>query len=148
MKLRALAVLLPVLAAGCADDGPPTVRYGHEGCAYCRMIVNDDRFAAALVTTSGEALKFDDVCCLVDHLSDNPGVEKSVWVRGYRSGQWHDARSAYFAYGPKLQTPMGAGLAAVATREEADALAGEWGGKVYRFDELAGFLAEQREAPE
>ena len=135
-------------AVGCGDNGPPTVRYGHEACAHCRMIVNDDRFAAAAVTADGEARKFDEVCCLVRYLAKNPDGAPRAWVRGYRSGGWHDARAAYYAHGPKLQTPMGSGLAAVATREEAEALAAEWGGRVLRFDELAGFLDQLRQTPE
>ena len=146
MKRLPLLSMLAVAAVGCGGDGPPTVRYGQEECAHCRMIVNDDRFAAAVVTTAGDAHKFDEVCCVIDYLAEQPAAVKSVWVRGYRSGQWHDARQAYYAHGPKLQTPMGSGLAAVATKEEADALAAEWGGKVLRFDELADFLAKQAES--
>ena len=44
----ATTIGLAILAAtGCATEGPPTVRYGHEECAHCRMIVNDERYAAA-----------------------------------------------------------------------------------------------------
>jgi copper chaperone NosL len=137
------ALLVSLIVAGCADDGPPNVRYGQESCARCRMIVNDDRFAAAAVTPS-ESLKFDDVICLVEFLEEKPDYAGKLWVRGYQSAQWHDARAAYFAYGPKLQTPMASGLAAVATQPEADALAAEWNGKTLRFAELAKFLAEKK----
>ena len=137
------AFLLP---AGCEDDGPPTVRYGQESCAHCRMIVNDDRFAAALVTPAGDALKFDEVCCLIDYLATNPGAAKTEWVRGYQSGDWHDARQALFVHGPRLQTPMGSGLAAVPTRGHADALAAELRGRVLRYDELPAFLKAQQAA--
>jgi copper chaperone NosL len=110
------------------------------------MIVNDDRFAAALVTPGGDTLKFDEVCCLIDYLAANPGAAKAEWVRGYQSGQWHDARQALYVHGPRLQTPMGSGLAAVPTREEADALAAELAGRVLRYDELRGFLKAQQAA--
>jgi copper chaperone NosL len=142
LLLGAVAVACLPAFAGCDSDGPPTVRFGHEECALCRMIVNDDRFAAAAVAPGGEARKFDDVICLVRYLEENPGGGHAVWVRGYRSGAWHRAGEAYFAYGPKLQTPMGSGLAAVPTKDEADRLAAEWGGKVLRFDDLAAFLNE------
>ncbi|HET6574401.1 MAG TPA: nitrous oxide reductase accessory protein NosL [Fimbriiglobus sp.] len=145
MKRLPLLAALTVAAFGCGGDGPPNVRYGQEECAHCRMIVNDDRFAAA-VTTGGEAHKFDEVGCLIDYLADHSDAGTRLWVRGYRSETWLDARAAYFAHGPKLQTPMGAGLAAAATKEEADALAAEWGGRVLRFDELAEFLKKQAEA--
>jgi copper chaperone NosL len=143
--IRSGLLLTCVALLGCAGDGPPTVRYGEEECAHCRMIVNDDRFAAALVTPAGEARKFDDVVCLVDQLRADPNAAKGLWVRGYRSGQWHDARQAFYVRGPKLQTPMGSGLAAVPTRDEADVLAAELGGRVLRFDELADFLKKANE---
>lgn len=133
-------------AAGCSTDGPPEVRYGLEACAHCRMIVNDDRFAAALLTPAGEARKFDEICCLIDFLVEHPDAGRKVWVRGYQSGRWLEAREAFFAFGPKLQTPMGSGLAAVATKEEAEALAAEWSGKVLRFDGLSDFLLQKQAA--
>lgn len=138
-RVSVVGVLLAAAAAGCGADGPPVVRYGAEECAHCRMIVNDDRFAAAVVLPTGEARKFDEVGCLIDFLKGQPDA-KGVWVRGYRTGAWHDARQAFFVHGPKLHTPMGSGLAAVPARADADALAAELGGRVLRFDELSGFL--------
>lgn len=143
MRTRLLIAMILAAAFGCEREGPPTVRYGDEACAHCRMIVNDDRFAAAVVTETGETLKFDDICCLVDYVAEKPNTAKRIWVRGYQSAQWHDAKTVYFAFGPKLHTPMGSGLAAVATEVEANALAAEWSGKTLRFDELATFLASK-----
>lgn len=138
---RAFAILVGLLAAGCSGSGPPNVRYGQEECAHCRMIVNDERYAAAVVTPAGEARKFDEVGCLLDYLKDHTGDGDRLWVRSYRPTGWLDARVAVYVHAPKLQTPMGSGLAAVATRAEADALAGELGGKVLTFAELGEFLA-------
>ena len=141
------AIGLTILAAaGCVSDCPPTVRYGHEECAHCRMIVNDERYAAAVVTPAGEARKFDEVSCLVDYLKDQPGESGRLWVRAHDATGWLDARTALYVHGPKLQTPMGSGLAAVADRPAADDLAKGLGGPVLTFDELAGFLARQAEA--
>lgn len=147
-RLTLLAAVVAVAAVGCGGDGPPTVRYGHEECSHCRMIVNDDRFAAAARTPAGDSLKYDDVCCLVDQAAENPSRVARKWVRGYRSGRWHDADAVYFVFGPKLQTPMGSGLAAVESPAEADALAAEWGGRVLRFLELKAFLDAKADAHE
>lgn len=145
--IRLGLVAAALLPAGCGGaDGPPTVRYGQEGCARCRMIINDDRFAAALVSPGGDGLKFDEVGCLIDYLTAHPGSAKVEWVRGYQTGQWHDARQAHFVHGPKLHTPMGSGLAAAPTREQADALAAELGGRVLLYDELPAFLKTQEAA--
>jgi nitrous oxide reductase accessory protein NosL len=112
------------------------------------MIVNDDRFAAVARTPAGDSLKYDDVCCLVDQAADNPDRIARKWVRGYQSGRWHEADAVYFVFGPKLQTPMGSGLAAVETQIEADTLAAEWGGRVLRFHELKAFLDSKADAHE
>lgn len=146
--LLAAAVAVAVAAAGCGGDGPPNVRYGQEECSHCRMIVNDDRFAAAARTPAGDSLKYDDVCCLVGQAADQPDRVARKWVRGYRSGRWHDADAVFFVYGPKLHTPMGSGLAAVEAQAEADALAAEWGGRVLRFHELNAFLKSKADAHE
>jgi hypothetical protein len=42
---------------------------------------------------------------------------------------------------------MGSGLASVETRDEADALAKEWGGRVLRFPELHAFLDSNPDQP-
>jgi copper chaperone NosL len=143
---RAIAILVGLAAVGCSGNGPPNVRYGQEECAHCRMIVNDERYAAAAVTPAGEARKFDEVGCLLDYLKEHPGDGGRLWVRAFKPAGWLDARTAVYVHGPKLQTPMGSGLAAVATRAEADALAGEIGGKVLTYAELGDFLARQAEA--
>ena len=134
------------LIAGCrpVDVGrPPTVRFGEEACASCRMIIGDEHFAAALVTPAGEALKFDDVGCLIEHEAGRLRPDVAYWVRDAASREWLDAREARFVHSPSVASPMGFGLAA----HPADRAAGEPNARMLRFHELPGFLADRlREA--
>ena len=134
------------LIAGCrpVDTGrPPTVRFGEEACASCRMIIGDEHFAAALVAPTGDALKFDDIGCLVEHEAGRLRPDVAYWVRDAESREWLDAREATFDHSPSVASPMGFGLAA----HPADRAAGGPNARTLRFHELPGFLADRlREA--
>jgi copper chaperone NosL len=135
------------LAAGCgpADTSrPPSVRFGEEACAHCRMIISDERFAAARVSPSGEVLKFDDVGCLLKHEANETRPAAAHWVHDFRSPDWLDAREAIYVPSARVASPMGYDLVAVATTQAASDLMADSGGRTLRFGELAGFLAETR----
>jgi len=140
MNGRRLGVLTAAwigFLGGCgADlDRPPTVRYGEEACAHCRMIISDDRFAAAIVTRGGESLKFDDVGCLVQREADQSTPPGSIyWVRDFDGGGWLDARSASYVRSAKVNSPMGYGLTALSPQSSIAA-------PVLRFAELAPVVA-------
>jgi copper chaperone NosL len=134
------------LIAGCRPVDirrPPTVRFGEEACAWCRMIIGDEHFAAALVAPTGDALKFDDIGCLVEHEAGRLRPEVAYWVRDAGGRGWLDAREARFDHSPSVASPMGFGLAAHPDDRAAD----ESNARMLRFHELPGFLADrQREA--
>lgn len=143
----AIVFILAGLPAGCrpVDTGrPPTVRFGEEACASCRMIIGDEHFAAALVNPTGEALKFDDIGCLIESESERIRPDVAYWVRDAGSGEWLDARSATFVHSPGVVSPMGFGLAA----HPAGRAASEPKGRMLRFQELPGYLAERSQEAE
>ena len=134
------------LIAGCRPvdiSRPPTVRFGEEACASCRMIIGDEHFAAALVAPTGDSLKFDDVGCMVEHEAGRLLPDVAYWVRDAASREWLDARGARFVHSPSVASPMGFGLAA----HPADRAVGEPNARMLRFHDLPGFLADRlREA--
>ena len=134
------------LIAGCRPvdiSRPPNVRFGEEACASCRMIIGDEHFAAALVEPTGDALKFDDIGCLIEHEAGRIRPDVAYWVRDAGSREWLDAREARFAHSPSVASPMGFGLAAqLAGRAE-----GEPKARMLGFHDLPGYLADRlREA--
>ena len=143
-----VAACLCAVAAGCfgaTEDRPPSLRLGEEACDRCRMLINDDRFAAALAMADGEKRIFDEIGCLLEYQAANTAPVRRYWVRCYRSSQWLDAQQAFFVHSLQLHTPMGCGLAAVPTFAEARELADELHGRIVRFDELTKVMKSRTE---
>ena len=130
---------LGAILIGCqADlvDRPPTIRYGEEPCAQCRMLIGDARYAAVLVTVAGEAQKFDEIGCLIRYRAQHPEPPRAVWVHAYRTDEWLAADQAVFVQSAELATPMGSGIVALANEEEARGVARQTSGAVVPFDGL------------
>ena len=117
-RIIAAALLLVVGCAGEPAGGPPEIQYGLEECGYCRMIISEEKFAAATVDVAGDAVgtttRFDDVGCMVDYLGEQSVVStRTIWVHDHAAGDWISAESAWFVRDPRGTTPMGSGLGGV-----------------------------------
>lgn len=137
--LFTLSVLLLLLVACGQDvnlDEPPEIIYGETECDRCGMLINDARYAAAYMTTDGEARFFDDIGGMLIHHAENHEDVHLFWVHDRESKVWVKANEAVYVMGKELMTPMGFGIAAHNSREEADALAEETGGMIMEFDDL------------
>ncbi len=124
--LLGMAILLGglLLLGGCSgepDTGPGKVRWDRDTCVRCNMVLSDPMYSAQVRVHPGEKsrlYKFDDIGCAViwldeQKLADDPDVE--IWVNDYRTGDWIDARKAWYV--PGKVTPMGYGLGATAQKE-------------------------------
>ena len=67
------AVAFGLGACGGDDDdaGPPEISYGSETCDRCRMVIGEERHAAALKGDDGEWLLFDDTGEMVATAQDS-----------------------------------------------------------------------------
>ncbi len=130
------ALLLLAGCGGAPSGGPPEIRYGLEECDYCRMIISQEKSAAAIADEAGTTTRFDDLGCLVDYLRDQPANAKNVWVHDYAGGGWIAAEPAWFVHDPRGLTPMGSGLTAFAMRPDAEAFAGGQGWQVMGWPAL------------
>ena len=136
----ALSCLLGLLTVGCQApraDPPTQIRYGEETCAFCGMLISEERFAASLTTVTGETEAFDDVGCLLRALTRPDRSGARVWVHDYRSERWLEAPRAVFVHSDDVPTPMGGGFAAFSTQEAAEQFAREVHGTVMRFGQLS-----------
>ncbi len=130
------AALLVLLIAGCQQAAqPPTIRYGEDACAYCRMLINEAPYACAVETAEGEIRKYDDFHCMFrDSERSQP---KRYWVHDYnKPDRWLDGTKVFYVQADALQTPMGSRTLAVATRQEAERKAQQLKGKVYSFEQI------------
>ena len=124
--------LLAGVALPAAWAEPRDVRSGVDVCPFCNMPVIDGRFAAQAVTEGGRVLTYDAIECLLDHeagYGPPPPVLVERWLAdraasGREDVAWLAAEEeATLLHHPRLRTPMGGGLAAFASVEEALAFA-------------------------
>lgn len=156
--MRPLSILLARLALawlglvpGCSGGGadePPAFRLGEEACAGCRMIINEQEHAAAIALATGEALKFDDLGCMILFLETDKRPIRRYWVAAHQEGGWLEASRAHYVRSPRIPTPMGYGIVAVATAEAAARLASEQGGETLRFESLSAVVQALNRKPD
>ncbi len=123
MKKILRQLLLPLmllLLFACSDDpgtGAVIVQWEQDGCRRCNMILSDQFHAAQVrykpLDAPSEIYIFDDIGCAVVWLEGqswkgDPTIE--IWVNEYKTGNWIDARKAFYVAGH--QTPMQYGLGA------------------------------------
>jgi copper chaperone NosL len=146
-RLGAATLALAWGAAACARSeklAPPVVRYGEDVCSACGMIVSEEPHAAAAAVDPGdgraETRIYDDIGCMVR----DGGAARFLarWVHDLEDARWIAADSAAFVSNERLQTPMGSGVAAFATRARADDYAAREGGIATNWQELS-----QEESP-
>ncbi len=136
---RLAAMVLLLLLTACGGEpagGPPEIQYGLEECGHCRMIISEEKFAAAIFDQAGVATRFDDVGCLLDYLHARSVTPKNVWVHDHASGAWIAAEPAFFVRDPKGSTLMGSGLVAFSSRQEAEAYAAAQGVGVKTWEQV------------
>lgn len=141
-------VSMLLLLAGCSGpdlEAPPQVRFGHDVCDECRMILSEPRYAAAFFDSDGAARRFDDVGDLLIYLHKGKAPELA-WVKDYHTEEWLKASEAFYARCPELITPMGHGVVAFASRSQAEQLAAERNGKVLDWISLQAISLEELEA--
>ena len=142
-----LLLLFVILSAACggaatAELTPPTIHYGEDICEFCGMIMSDERYAAGYLTEAGEERIFDDVGGMFQaHLQMQEEVA-AFFVHDYEDVVWLRAEEAHYVLSEDLATPMLFGLAACATEQRAERLAGEVGGTVLTFDEVMNHYRE------
>jgi hypothetical protein len=74
---RALAMLL--LMTGCGTSAPQ-IAFDLDECRFCRMIISDERFAAAATTSGGRTVRFDSIECLAGWAVAEDEPPRALWV--------------------------------------------------------------------
>ncbi len=120
--LRLIGII--VLLGGCSQEpqtGAVEVRWHRDVCNRCSMAISDVHYAAQIrlppSSNLAQVFKFDDFGCAVIWLEDKPwknDPDTEFWVADFRSGNWLDARSAWYV--SERVTPMNYGLGAQSER--------------------------------
>jgi copper chaperone NosL len=136
LLLVLLMVLLPLIAPA-AEKAAPT------WCNKCNMKIPDAGKKYSVTLTEGiEPMAFDDIGCSMLWRDGECAMRMSAFdsnarVYDYLTGEPVVIENAFFAYGPEIKTPMGYGIIAFKTREQAAAAAAQSGkAKVLTYLEL------------
>lgn len=136
-------LLIVVLVAGCAPDGPGDVQIGFEECAHCRMTISEAPFAAQLRTQQGRTYAFDSIECLAEYIMEND-APRGLWLTDFTSpGSWVDAEEAVYLQSPNLRSPMGMNLSAYASAEDATTHQQQYDGDVLTWNEVLERVSER-----
>jgi len=142
-----------------AVAAPRPVRIGVDMCPYCFMTVIDGRFVAQVVVETGKHYNYDAIECLADHVNGYAAYGPTVRVR---PKEWYladykrstakephliPAEKAVIVHHKRIRTPMGGGLAAFSSREEAEAFVKERRLRGARFLTWEELLEEGKEHP-
>ena len=124
MKRLACLLMMTALVLGAAGCGmsssasaEPKIRYGKDVCSSCKMIISEERFAAAVVKEPEEVYRFDGIGCMQEFLKTHSDPGDRVWVHDFKTQKWIDAQSATIVHRPEKITPMGDGLVAFSKEE-------------------------------
>ncbi len=136
-----LAVLL--MLSACQPE-PQPIQMGQEECAHCSMMINDEQFAAQLVTETGRHYNFDAIECMAAYSNEFDGDIHSLWVYDYFSpGEWIDATEVTFLKSDQLRSPMSVNISAYRQQEDAEQNQAEYEGNLLNWDEVRQLVREE-----
>ena len=133
-----LIVIIAVVALGCSQE-PAKMHYGSDECAYCKMMITDDRFAAQMVTSTGKAVKFDAIECMASYASDHKPETESAkfWLSNFVDpGTWVDLPHATIIRSEVIKSPMGANLLAIGSEASVREHLQEYPGERVSWEQL------------
>jgi copper chaperone NosL len=136
-KVTAMFSLL--LLVGCETSKfEPIALAPEDMCAYCKMAISEKRYAAELIDSERQALKFDDIGCMVNFIKSkgNKNRISAYFVMDFDDRQWLKAGDAYYVHSTELQTPMNGQLVAFKDEARATEAVGKYHGKLMHFDDL------------
>ena len=106
-------------------------------CSFCRMAISEKQYAAELITNDGDAYKFDDIGCLVEHIKGDKRTDVAAYfVTDFESRVWITAEGAHYVKSAKLKTPMGGGVIAFKNESKARESVLTFQGSLMRFDDV------------
>ena len=132
------SVIFLVLLIGCSKkDVFPTIRYGQDVCGECKMIIVEERFAAA-IKHDGEVDKFDDIGCALKYSKKMKSPPEQFWVHNFKTNEWLNLKQSVIVQSSGLITPMGYGMAAFSDSPSADQWVKQYGGSYQNTINLNG----------
>lgn len=123
MARRLIIQIMLLLSAVTVYAQPLAIPEGTH-CDECGMTVDPhSKFASEVLDERGRQLFFCDIGDMLYHFRTSKGSVRAVYVRDFPSGSWIDGGKAWYVQNKKFATPMGWGIAAFSSDDEAK----KWG---------------------
>ena len=145
MKKVFLLLSMSLLAVACSPKAEP-IDYGKEECAFCKMTIVSPQFASEVVTQKSKAFKYDAIECMLQAPQEDK-IALHLVCDYLHENTLIDATKATYLISKEIQSPMGAHLAAFASKDEAQKVQAEKGGDLYDWAGIqAKFQSHQHPA--
>ena len=110
----------------------------HDMCSFCRMSISEKRYAAELIDSEGQALKFDDIACMANYIKqkNNNSSIVATFVMDFDRREWLKAENAFYVRSSDFKTPMNGGIVAFGDQSGAQAAAAKYNGAMLKFADL------------
>jgi len=134
----ALLVVLFLALQACSQD-PHQIHYGSDECAYCKMMITDNQFAAQTVTQKGKSIKFDAIECMAAYAGEEKTELENArfWVSDFTApGNWVEVEKAVIIRSEVVNSPMGASLLAIGNADSASAHLAQFPGQKVQWEAL------------
>ncbi|MCW7473921.1 accessory protein NosL [Leptospira levettii] len=120
-KLQKLVFFtLTVVLCNCGEVKPEALTVGEKKCDHCSMSIVDMRFHTQIITYKGKRFHFDAIECANKFINQKQIKPKQIWVSNYlQSNESIPKENAIIIQTNKIRSPMGGGLAAFKSHEDA-----------------------------
>ncbi len=140
-------VLLTILTLASCGSEPEPIKYGHDECEFCRMLITDNKYGAELVTDKGKIYKFDSIECMIEFslVKNTLGdTNNKLLITDFDNpDNLVDARNSFYVKNDKYRSPMGLNVTAFSGEEPAQKFISENGGEELSWVEVIE-LVKQR----
>lgn len=129
---------LCLLLSACAT-GPlkPVDLMPEDMCSLCRMAISEKQYAAEFLTADGDAIKFDDIGCMLNYLKARPTTKVAAYFfMDYETKRWLSAADASFVKSAEIASPMRGGIIAFQDKAAAETAVTRYQGQKLTFTEL------------
>ena len=139
-RLHYFGILILLIALfGCSKETKP-INYGKDDCAFCKMLVMDNRYGSEIITDKGKILIFDSIECLANYIAEKKeprSAYHSYWVSSYAEpGKLINAEKAIYLKNDALKSPMGLNVLAVESDAQLSPITKEFGGEKINFEKI------------
>ena len=137
--LACLALVTVILSTSCQKAGiEPVAIAAEDMCSFCRMAISEKQYASELITRDADALKFDDIGCMVNYREQNKQkIEIAAsFVTDFYSRTWIRGENAYYVKSGRIKTPMSGDVIAFKSDSKARQFAANVEGSLTSFEDV------------